>query len=67
MIFTSGAVEELSGELLVGGEVLWEAFSPPGWHSGELFVHSGQLFGAPGSPGIGLDCKREHDFHFWGR
>ena len=67
MIFISWAVGELSGELLVGGELLWGAFSPPGWHSGGLFADSGKLFDVPGSPGIGLDCEREHEFYFWGR
>ena len=47
MIFTSGAVEELSGELLVAGGVLWEAFWFHRWHSGELLGDSGELLGAP--------------------
>ena len=42
-IFTSGAVQELSGELLVAGEVLWEAFWLHGWHSGELFLLPGSF------------------------
>ena len=40
-----GAVQALSGDLLVSRGVLWVAFGGPGGHSGELFGPPGTLLG----------------------
>ena len=56
MIFTSGAVREHLGDLLVSVVVLGEAFWCPGGHFERLWRHSGELFGGLWSP-FGVDLS----------